>query len=109
MAARLVQTLPEGAQWLYEVKFDGYRALLLKTNRQVQLRSRRDNDLTREYPQLQAAGARIHATSAVLDGEIVALGADGPRRSRRCRTAAGAPGTRSCSTCSTCCTWTARI
>ena len=77
MAARLVQTLPEGDQWLYEVKFDGYRALLLKAGRQVQLRSRRDNDLTREYPQLQAAGARIHAGSAVLDGEIVALGADG--------------------------------
>jgi bifunctional non-homologous end joining protein LigD len=51
-AARLVQTLPEVDQWLYEVKFDGYRALLLKTGRQVQLRSRRDNDLTQDNPQL---------------------------------------------------------
>jgi ATP-dependent DNA ligase len=38
------------------VKFDGYGALLLKTGRHVQLRSRRDNDRAHDYPQLQAAG-----------------------------------------------------
>ena len=59
------------------MKFDGYRALLLKTGNKVELRSRRDNDLTRNYPPIHAAGMRILAESAILDGEIVAVDASG--------------------------------
>ncbi len=77
MAARLVDALPEGREWLYEVKFDGYRALLLKNGRRVQIRSRNDNDLSRTYPTLTAAGTRLHADQAVVDGEIVAVDASG--------------------------------
>lgn len=50
MAARVVDELPEGNEWMYEVKFDGYRALLLKTGERVQIRSRNDKDLTSTYP-----------------------------------------------------------
>jgi DNA ligase D-like protein (predicted ligase) len=77
MAARVVDQLPEGDEWMYEVKFDGYRALLLKDGERVDIRSRNDKNLTTAYPSVAAAGRRLHAGSAVIDGEIVAVGADG--------------------------------
>jgi DNA ligase D-like protein (predicted ligase) len=77
MAAQTVHTLPEGDEWLYEVKLDGYRALVMKSADRVQIRSRNNKDLTRTYPGVAAAGSRLRATSAVLDGEIVALDAHG--------------------------------
>jgi bifunctional non-homologous end joining protein LigD len=73
MAARIVDKLPEGDEWLYEVKFDGYRALLLKNGHEVQLRSRNDKSLTRAYPNIHASGSRLNANAAVVDGEIVAV------------------------------------
>ena len=77
MAAEVVDRLPEGDDWLYEVKFDGYRALLIKNARTVQLRSRNDKDLGAAYPSIPAAGLRLHAESAVVDGEVVAVDASG--------------------------------
>ena len=77
MAARIVDTLPQGDEWMYEVKFDGYRALLLKNGKKVQIRSRNDKDLTNTYPSVTAAGRRLQADQAVLDGEIVAVDANG--------------------------------
>lgn len=77
MAARVVDRLPEGDEWMYEVKFDGYRALLLKSGTEVQIRSRNDRDLTAAYPGVAAAARRLHADRAVVDGEIVALDAAG--------------------------------
>jgi bifunctional non-homologous end joining protein LigD len=73
MAARVVQSLPEGDDWMYEVKFDGYRALILKNGSRVQIRSRNNKDLTATYPGIRAAGAQLHAETAVVDGEIVAV------------------------------------
>ena len=77
MAAQPVKALPEGAEWLYEPKLDGYRALLLKDGKQVQLLSRNEKDLTRMYPAVAVAGVRLKADQAVIDGEIVALSEDG--------------------------------
>jgi len=77
MAARTVQQLPEGDEWLYEVKWDGYRALLLKQGSRVELRSRNDKDLTPMYPAVAKAAATLNAEQAVIDGEIVALDAQG--------------------------------
>jgi DNA ligase D-like protein (predicted ligase) len=77
MAARVVDRLPEGSDWMYEVKLDGYRALLLKNGDQVQIRSRNEKDLTRVYPSVTAAGLRLRADQAILDGEIVAVDASG--------------------------------
>ena len=40
---------PEGKDWLYELKFDGYRALAIESGGRVQLRSRNDNDFAGRY------------------------------------------------------------
>jgi len=77
MAARIVQRLPEGPEWMYELKLDGYRALLLKSGRSIQIRSRNNNDLTASYPTVRAAGLTLRAETAVVDGEIVAVDASG--------------------------------
>jgi bifunctional non-homologous end joining protein LigD len=73
MMAKLTDKLPEGENWTYEVKWDGYRALLLKDHNNVQLRSRNDNDLTATYPTIATAAQKLRAEDALLDGEIVAL------------------------------------
>ena len=70
------ERLPEGPDWLYEVKLDGYRALAVKSGGNVQLRSRNDNDFSTRYVRLtKALGAMPDET--VIDGEIVALDKDG--------------------------------
>jgi len=66
------ERLPEGPNWLYELKLDGYRAMGLKSGGRVQLRSRNDNDFNARYPGLvKALGSMPDET--VLDGEVVAL------------------------------------
>jgi bifunctional non-homologous end joining protein LigD len=77
MAALNTAKLPEGQQWLYEVKWDGYRALALKKNGTVRLVSRKGNDLTRDCPDIAEAVQGIAAKAALLDGEIVALDEQG--------------------------------
>jgi bifunctional non-homologous end joining protein LigD len=77
MAANVVQKLPEGDDWMYELKFDGYRALLIKNGDKLQIRSRNDRDLTHQYPSIARAARRLQARQAVVDGEIVALDQSG--------------------------------
>jgi len=76
MAATLVQKLPEGEDWLYEVKLDGYRALILKAGDTLQIRSRNNKDLTAAYPAVASAATRLRHT-VLLDGELVAVDAKG--------------------------------
>jgi DNA ligase D-like protein (predicted ligase) len=64
--------LPEGGDWLYELKLDGYRALAIKSAGNVQLRSRNDNDFTTRYRDITAALASM-PNETVVDGEVVAL------------------------------------
>jgi DNA ligase D-like protein (predicted ligase) len=75
MTAKVVQALPEGPEWLYEVKLDGYRALLQKDGGHVRIRSRNQKALS--YPEVEAAAGRLKAESVVLDGEIVAVDGQG--------------------------------
>ena len=70
------ERLPEGPDWLYELKLDGYRALAIKSGGRVQLRSRNDKDFNTQYPGLvEALGSMPDET--VLDGEVVALDEEG--------------------------------
>jgi bifunctional non-homologous end joining protein LigD len=73
MAAMPAQALPVGARWSYEVKWDGYRALLYKDRTRTRLLSRNLKDLSAAYPHIVAAAAKVSAESIILDGEIVAI------------------------------------
>jgi bifunctional non-homologous end joining protein LigD len=64
--------LPEGANWLYEIKLDGYRALAIKSGGKIHLRSRNDNDFASRYPGVVKALAAL-PDETVIDGEVVAL------------------------------------
>jgi bifunctional non-homologous end joining protein LigD len=70
------QTLPEGPDWLYEIKLDGYRAIAIKSAGKAMLRSRNDNDFTRRYP-LVSEAFRSLPDETVVDGEVVAIDEDG--------------------------------
>jgi bifunctional non-homologous end joining protein LigD len=66
MYAQLVQQLPEGKDWFYEVKFDGYRCLVGRDTTGVTLWSRRGNDFTAHelYFAGDKATVKFEATSA---------------------------------------------
>jgi bifunctional non-homologous end joining protein LigD len=73
MAAQVVEQLPQGDEWLYELKLDGYRALLLKNGEQLSILSRNAKTLTHMYPSVVAATRALNAERACVDGEIVAV------------------------------------
>jgi DNA ligase D-like protein (predicted ligase) len=68
--------LPEGEEWQYELKFDGYRALGIKSGGEVQLRSRNDNDFAARYPAIAKALRGLPKDTAI-DGELVAFDESG--------------------------------
>jgi bifunctional non-homologous end joining protein LigD len=74
MLATLETTVPSGPGWVFEVKWDGYRALAYVRGGNVKLLSRNDNDLTPRFPQIAREVAKaVKSPNAVLDGEICAL------------------------------------
>jgi bifunctional non-homologous end joining protein LigD len=77
MLAESRDSVFSGAAWMWEPKLDGYRVLAFVDDKEVKLRSRRGLDLTASFPKLAAELAQQAVKSIVLDGEIVAFGADG--------------------------------
>ena len=75
MLATLAAEVPPGDGWLHEVKWDGYRALAYVRGGEVELKSRRDNDLTKRFRQVADALATL--PDCVLDGEVCALDESG--------------------------------
>jgi bifunctional non-homologous end joining protein LigD len=63
--------------WLFEIKWDGYRAVAFIQNGRLRLVSRTQNDLTKQFPELAALPNFVKAKRAILDGEIVALDEQG--------------------------------
>jgi ATP-dependent DNA ligase len=72
MPALAVKNLPEAKDWLYEVKFDGYRCLAGRRNDDVTLWSRRENLFTAQFPHISRGCERLPADT-LIDGEIVAV------------------------------------
>ena len=75
--ATLVDAVPQGASWLHEIKFDGYRVLCRIENRRATFLTREGHDWTRRFDFLTGAALALPAHEALLDGEVVALRADG--------------------------------
>jgi ATP-dependent DNA ligase len=72
MECALVSRLPEGPEWTYEVKFDGYRTIGVKTSREALLYSRNGKNFNKRYSYLAEALVEL-PTDTVINGEIVAL------------------------------------
>jgi ATP-dependent DNA ligase len=71
MEALSVDEIPEGENWQYEPKWDGFRCLIFRDGGKVDLQSKSGQSLTRYFPELVAAVASLKARRFVLDGEIV--------------------------------------
>ena len=70
MLARLARELPRGP-YLYEPKWDGFRALAFRDGREIELQSRHGRPLARYFPELVEGLAAVRQNAFVLDGEIV--------------------------------------
>ncbi|HUR59564.1 MAG TPA: ATP-dependent DNA ligase, partial [Opitutaceae bacterium] len=79
MKAESIDTVPRG-RWRLEIKLDGYRAIAVINDGEVELWSRNHKPLTADYPEITAQAGALRCANAVLDGEIVALDAEGRTR-----------------------------
>ncbi len=68
---------PDGPEWLHEIKYDGYRLIARIERGEVRLRTRSGLDWTGRFPALARALSALPVDSALIDGELVALAADG--------------------------------
>lgn len=75
--ATLVADAPEGGQWLAEMKYDGYRALIAVAGEKARIYTRNGLDWTDKFPGIAAAAAALGVGSALIDGEIVAFDRNG--------------------------------
>ena len=71
---------PSGANWVHEIKHDGYRMIVRRDGPVVRLYSRNGNDWTARLRAIAAAAEQIKAKSFTIDGEAVVLGPDGLSR-----------------------------
>ncbi|MGY4622638.1 ATP-dependent DNA ligase [Bradyrhizobium sp. USDA 4486] len=69
--------VPNGPDWIHEVKHDGYRMLVIRENKRVHLLSRNGTDWTTRYPWIAEAALKNRQKRFVIDGEVVILGVDG--------------------------------
>ncbi len=72
MKCKAVTELPESGDWFYEIKFDGYRSIVVKDSDAVRLLSRNRNNFNERFPKLAKAFERFSGRF-VIDGEVVAL------------------------------------
>jgi len=77
MEPEMSEVIPEGKEWLAQVKWDGVRVLTYYNGSRIQLYNRKRNERTFHYPELLDIKKYCLASSVILDGEIIALGDDG--------------------------------
>lgn len=78
MLSDSASSLPQHADdYIYEVKWDGIRALIALEDGQLRIRSRNQNDITKQFPELLIADKTFRATNGLFDAEIVCLDKQG--------------------------------
>jgi bifunctional non-homologous end joining protein LigD len=77
MKAKTAPAPPHNGEWLYEVKFDGFRVLAIKNGREVELWSRNQKPLNERFPDVVKAVGKLRLKICMLDGEVCALDAEG--------------------------------
>jgi bifunctional non-homologous end joining protein LigD len=77
MLATSIEKPFDSDEWLYEIKWDGYRSVAFLENGKLRLVSRNQNDMTALYPELADLPRSVRAQRAVVDGEVVAVDAQG--------------------------------
>src|SRR6185437_3763710 len=77
MLAKRVEALPEGENWVFEPKWDGFRALVFRDGDEVYIQSRDEKPLARYYPELIDPLRAQLPSRCVVDGEIVIVGERG--------------------------------
>lgn len=75
--AQLADEVFASPEWLFEIKWDGERALAFIQDGEVEFRSRSGRNITPEYPELKSVVKQLNARKAIVDGEIVALDDEG--------------------------------
>ncbi len=75
--ATLVDSVPTGSDWIHEVKYDGYRAQIAIAGGKAKVFTRSGLDWSAKFPEIVEAAAALDVDSALIDGEICALDADG--------------------------------
>ncbi|MBA2780742.1 DNA ligase D [Billgrantia kenyensis] len=78
--ATLTREVPAKGEWIHEIKLDGYRLLARIEKGKVRLITRNGKDWTRRFPEIARALEPLPVDSALLDGEVVAMGKDGVSR-----------------------------
>jgi bifunctional non-homologous end joining protein LigD len=73
MMAFLSAKVPAGPNWVYEVKWDGVRAMCYLDNGKLRMLSRNGNSFDRQYPELSVVPHYVSAETAILDGEIAVV------------------------------------
>ena len=76
MQCKPVTALPSGDKWIFEIKFDGYRCIAVRREREVTLFSRHNKVLNRRFPSVVEA-LELFEGNFTLDGELVALDSQG--------------------------------
>ena len=77
MLASIAEEPFDNPEWVFEIKWDGYRAVAFLENGKVRLVSRNQNDLTARYPELKVLAEQIRGKNAIVDGEVVVLDENG--------------------------------
>ena len=81
----MVDEPPTAGDWIYELKFDGIRAIAVKDGSKVSLISRNGNELRSRFPEIADAIKKLSIQECVIDGEVVALDEEAARRFNCCR------------------------
>src|SRR5881394_1800408 len=77
MLAKLARELPDGDDWLFEPKWDGFRCIVFRDGDEIELGSRNERPLTRYFPEVAEALLAALPERCVVDGEVVIAGPEG--------------------------------